>query len=137
MDVFNREKRSEVMSRVRSKDTRPELVVRRALHRRGLRFRLHGRDLPGKPDIVFPSRRVVVFIHGCFWHRHPGCRRTTTPASNSAFWKAKFDATVKRDAEAMFALEAAGWTALVIWECEIRPSALEALYLQIIFEPVR
>lgn len=137
MDVFSREKRSEVMSRVRSKDTRPELVVRRALHRRGLRFRLHRRDLPGQPDIVFPSRRVVVFIHGCFWHRHPGCRRTTMPASNTEFWKAKFDATVERDAEAMSALGTAGWITLVVWECEIGPDALEALYQRVVAEPVR
>jgi DNA mismatch endonuclease (patch repair protein) len=137
MDIFSREKRSEVMSRVRSKDTRPELVVRRSLHRRGLRFRLHRRDLPGQPDIVFTSRRVVVFIHGCFWHRHPGCRRATMPASRMEFWKAKFDATVKRDAETLCMLEAAGWTVLVIWECEIGPDALEALYQQIIAEPVR
>lgn len=137
MDIFSREKRSEVMSRVRSKDTRPELVVRRSLHRRGLRFRLHRHDLPGQPDIVFTSRRVVVFIHGCFWHRHPGCRRATMPASRVEFWKAKFDATVRRDAETLCALEAAGWTVLVIWECEIRPDALEALYQQIIAEPVR
>ncbi|MAM39785.1 MAG: very short patch repair endonuclease [Erythrobacter sp.] len=135
MDVFSREKRSEVMSRVRSKDTRPELIVRRSLHRSGLRFRLHRRDLPGQPDIVLPSRKVVVFVHGCFWHRHPGCRRATMPASRTEFWKAKFDATVKRDAKAVCALEAAGWTVLVVWECETGTEALHALYQRIISEP--
>lgn len=108
------------MARIRGRDTRPELVVRRALHRLGHRFRLHRRDLPGAPDLVFPARRLAVFVHGCFWHRHPGCRLTTTPATRADFWAAKFAANQARDARASDALRARGWDVHVIWECETR-----------------
>ena len=115
--------RSEVMSRVRSKDTTPEIAVRRALHAAGLRFRLHRRDLPGRPDIVLPGRRTVVFVHGCFWHSHAGCKRARTPATRLDYWLPKLRRNVERDQASEAALKAAGWRVLVIWECEARSSA--------------
>lgn len=114
-----RPERSALMARVGQKDTKPELVVRRALHRLGFRFRLHRRDLPGRPDIVLPKYRTAIFVHGCFWHRHPGCRRTTTPKTRTAFWRGKFEANILRDRKATEALEAAGWKVIVVWECEV------------------
>jgi len=124
--------RSEVMSRVRGKDTRPEMRVRRALWTRGLRYRLHAKDLPGKPDIVFPSRRVVVLVHGCFWHAHEGCPRHRIPKSRVEWWTAKIARTKERDAEVRAALSAAGWTVIVLWECETElPAKLEELALAI------
>ena len=132
MDTFSTQKRSEVMARVRSKDTKPEMAVRRYLHNHGLRYRLHRRDLPGCPDLVFASRRVAVFVHGCFWHRHSGCRKATMPASRQDYWRDKFDATVKRDARAQAELGRTGWSALVIWECEVTSEGLEGLLRQIL-----
>lgn len=119
-DRLSPEARSENMRRVRGKDTAPEMLVRRALHAMGLRFRLHRADLPGRPDIVLPKWRTVIFVHGCFWHRHQGCPRATTPATRQEFWKAKFARTVLRDAEQQAALKALGWRVEVIWECEAR-----------------
>lgn len=110
------------MRRVKGKNTGPELVVRRALHAMGKRFRLHRRDLPGRPDIVLPKDRLAIFVHGCFWHRHDGCGRASIPATRPDFWDAKFRRTVERDAEQTAALEALGWRVAVIWECEIRPA---------------
>ncbi len=124
MDRLSPEARSENMRRVKGKDTAPEHIVRRTLHAMGVRFRLHRRDLPGCPDIVLPSRKIVVFVHGCFCHRHGGCRRTTMPAVRTDFWEAKFARTVKRDAEATLALERLGWRVVVIWECELRDADL-------------
>ncbi|WP_279595757.1 very short patch repair endonuclease [Methylobacterium sp. J-090] len=112
--------RSALMGRIKGKDTKPEMIVRRLAHRLGYRFRLHRRDLPGSPDLVFPSRRKVVFVHGCFWHRHPGCRRASTPSTRRTFWQAKFDRNVERDIRQEIELMAAGWEVLVIWECETR-----------------
>jgi DNA mismatch endonuclease (patch repair protein) len=108
------------MAAIRGKDTLPELNVRRMLHGLGLRFRLHRRDLPGRPDIVLPRHRTVVFVHGCFWHRHEACRYTTTPKTRLAFWQAKFDANVARDHRNRVALEEMGLRVLVVWECELR-----------------
>ena len=99
------------------------MIVRRALHALGFRFRLHRRDLPGSPDIVLPRHRSVIFVHGCFWHRHAGCRRTTMPKTRAAFWQAKFDANQARDAQVEDALRRAGWWVHVIWECETTTSA--------------
>jgi DNA mismatch endonuclease (patch repair protein) len=99
------------------------MQVRRILHRNGLRFRLHRRDLPGTPDIVLPSRRTVIFVHGCFWHRHKGCSRASTPTINSERWRLKFERNVARDAETHAALRELGWTVLVIWECELKNEA--------------
>jgi DNA mismatch endonuclease (patch repair protein) len=109
------------MAAIRKRNTKPELVVRRFLHKRGLRFRLHDRKLPGVPDLVFPSRRAVVFVHGCFWHRCPHCAAGRKEVrSNLAYWEPKLARNRSRDARARAALEAAGWTVLTIWECELQ-----------------
>ena len=118
-DVFSEEQRSYVMSRVGSKNTKPELLVRSFLHRVGFRFRIHGRKLPGNPDLVLPKHQTVVFVHGCFWHRHKDCRRATMPASRVEFWKDKFDKNVARDRKNLALLKETGWRAIVLWECEI------------------
>lgn len=112
------ERRSALMSRVRTHDTGPELVVRRLLHSMGYRYRLHRKDLPGKPDIVLQRYRTVIFVHGCFWHGHEGCPRATRPATNIEFWTRKLDANLARDARDCTDLERLGWNVVVIWECE-------------------
>ena len=109
--------RSEVMSRVRNKNTRPEMAVRRALWGAGLRFRLHSKELPGHPDLVFASRRLVVFVHGCFWHGHEGCPRHRIPKSRTEWWTAKLARNMERDAEVRAQLAGLGWSVLVVWEC--------------------
>jgi DNA mismatch endonuclease, patch repair protein len=108
------------LSAVGTRNTTPEKVVRSLLTSMGLRYRLHRHDLPGRPDIVFPGRRKVIFVHGCFWHRHRGCRRTTTPCRNAALWQEKFTRTIHRDAQNVRRLAALGWRVLVVWECETR-----------------
>ena len=123
MDRLTPDRRSANMARVRGKNTAPELAVRRALHRMGYRYRLHRRDLPGSPDIVLSRRRLALFVHGCFWHRHADCRRSTTPQTRREFWEAKFAANVERDRRHVAALEAAGWRVEVLWECNIRSAA--------------
>lgn len=110
--------RSANMASVGARDTKPEIAVRRLLHRLGYRYRLHRRDLPGSPDICFPSRRKAVFVHGCFWHRHEGCVRTTTPKTRAWFWLDKFEKNVIRDRTNMAELRSLGWDAMVVWECE-------------------
>lgn len=119
VDFLSPSERSERMSRIRSSNTSPEVALRRALHALGFRFRLHRKDLPGKPDIVLPRYRTVVFVHGCFWHRHHGCRVATTPKSNTDFWVEKFDRNVARDKRSRQLLEAQGWRVIVVWECEM------------------
>jgi DNA mismatch endonuclease (patch repair protein) len=118
-DRISKAHRSWNMSRIRGKDTKPEKLLRSALHRAGFRFRLHSGNLPGKPDIVLPKYRTVIFVHGCYWHRHSGCRHATTPKSNIDLWNGKFAATVERDLRNVADLEAAGWRVLIVWECEI------------------
>ncbi|PWG02131.1 very short patch repair endonuclease [Sphingosinicella humi] len=118
-DFLEPGERSRRMGRIRSQDTRPEIILRRALHELGLRFRLGGAGLPGRPDIVLPRHRAVVFVHGCFWHRHRGCKVASTPKSNTGFWTAKFDRNVERDAKVTRELEALGWRVFVAWECEL------------------
>ena len=108
------------MAAVPQRDSKPEIALRHALHRRGYRYRLHGKHLPGRPDFYLTQYRVAVFVHGCFWHRHEGCPRTTTPKANHDFWQAKFVANVARDQRNEDALRAAGWTPVVVWECEIK-----------------
>lgn len=108
------------MSRVGSKDTSAEIRVRRAAHALGLRYRLHRRDLPGTPDLVFPRHRVALFVHGCFWHRHPGCRKASTPKSRQDFWRNKFERNVERDRAAILKLKQLGWRPEVVWECETK-----------------
>jgi DNA mismatch endonuclease, patch repair protein len=113
-------RRSINMSRVRSSGTVPEIAVRKAAHRLGYRFRLGRRDLPGSPDLVFPGRRVAMFVHGCFWHRHAGCARTTTPKTRADFWNAKFKENVGRDRRVAALLRRSGWTVAIVWECETK-----------------
>jgi DNA mismatch endonuclease (patch repair protein) len=120
MDVFDAEQRSAVMRAVRSKGTKPELKVRGMLHRAGYRYRLHRKDLPGNPDIVFPGRRAAIFIHGCFWHQHPSCRHADRPSSNNEYWTKKLNRNVERDKRNTAALLASGWKVLVLWECELK-----------------
>jgi DNA mismatch endonuclease (patch repair protein) len=124
MDRLTPEERSRNMSKIRSGDTRPERQVRSLLHRLGYRFRLHRRDLPGTPDIVLPKYRTVIFVHGCFWHRHPGCKYAYTPKSRISFWQDKFAANIARDEKVRAALAEMGWRAIVVWECELRHSDL-------------
>ena len=115
--------RSTLMARVRRKHTEPELAVRRLLCAHGYRYRLHCPDLPGTPDIVFRRRKKVLFVHGCFWHRHRGCRFASTPASRQSFWSAKFKANVRRDRQKQKELEANGWSVLTVWGCETRETS--------------
>lgn len=117
--------RSELMARVRAKDSKPEMLVRRAAHTLGYRFRLHRRGLPGTPDLVFPRLRKVIFVHGCFWHRHRGCSRSTTPKTRTKYWSNKFAENKARDAAQLRELKKLGWGTIVIWECQTRD--LEAL----------
>lgn len=118
-DTVSKEKRSEVMSSVRSADTKPEWILRCGLHRMGFRYRLRDKSLPGTPDLVFPKYRTVIFVHGCFWHRHEGCRRSSFPKSRQPFWAEKFAGNVERDARTRAELERAGWRVIVVWECEL------------------
>lgn len=120
VDVVAPAVRSRMMSSVRGRNTQPEMCVRRYLHAVGLRFRLHVRDLPGRPDIVFPGRRLAIFVHGCFWHRHANCVYATTPSTRPEFWQAKFAANTARDAVCVTRLQQLGWQVLTIWECETR-----------------
>jgi DNA mismatch endonuclease (patch repair protein) len=118
-DVLTPEQRQLNMSRIRGRDTKPEMFLRRGLHARGLRFRLHRRDLPGSPDLVFPSHRAIIFVHGCFWHGHD-CPLSKTPATSSDFWVAKMARNVERDRKAVTELLESHWRVLIMWECSIR-----------------
>lgn len=108
------------MSAIKDRDTKPEVMVRKLLHALGYRFRLQRKDLPGRPDIVLPKYKTAIFVNGCFWHRHKGCKLASTPSSNSAFWQKKFAANVERDVRNYAALQEMGWNVLVIWECEVK-----------------
>lgn len=121
--MFSPEKRSAIMSLVRSKNTKPELLVRSLLQRMGYRFRLHRKDLPGSPDMVLPKYRTAIFVHGCFWHQHPGCKKATLPNQNAEFWREKFERNVRRDENAQRRLREMGWRLLVLWECEVKRDA--------------
>ncbi|MEO5375536.1 MAG: DNA mismatch endonuclease Vsr [Alphaproteobacteria bacterium] len=123
VDVISPEARSALMARVKGWNTKPEMVVRSLTHGLGFRFRLHRRDLPGTPDLVFPGRRKVIFVHGCFWHRHAGCKLAAEPKTRQEFWTRKFQDNVERDRTARESLEAAGWKVLVVWECQTRAPA--------------
>ena len=123
-DIMDRKRRSELMTAIRTRNTVPELAVRRIAHRMGLRFRLHRKDLPGRPDLVFPKHRLAVFVHGCFWHRHEGCRLASTPKTRTRFWTEKFAANVDRDARQEAALRKLGWRVLVVWQCETKVEAV-------------
>ena len=120
MDIVAPETRSRMMAAIRGKHTRPEMALRSRLHRAGYRFRVHDRRLPGTPDIVLARYRTVIEVRGCFWHRHPGCRYTTTPKTRTEFWQDKFDANVARDRRNVRKLQEDGWQVLVVWECELK-----------------
>jgi len=119
-DTLSKKQRSANMRAVKSRDTKPETLVRRMSHGMGYRFRLHRKDLPGSPDLVFPSRRKVIFVNGCFWHGHKCRRGSQTPKTNTAFWKAKIAGNVRRDTEQLMRLNESGWRCLVVWECETK-----------------
>lgn len=125
MDTLTPQERSERMGKVRSTDTQPELVVRRLVHGMGYRYRLHRKDLPGKPDLVFPGRRKVIFVHGCFWHRHddPACRLARLPKSRLDFWLPKLTANGERDARTVARLVELGWGVMTVWECQVRDAS--------------
>lgn len=131
MDRVSSEVRSQMMARIRSRHTGPELQVRSYLHRSGLRFRVNRTDLPGSPDIVLPHHGSIVFVNGCFWHQHMGCRKARLPESNRTFWRKKLQRNVERDAEAAQELIKAGWSVHTIWECELNPERLGALVREI------
>ncbi|QYX55949.1 very short patch repair endonuclease [Roseovarius sp. SCSIO 43702] len=122
MDRISPERRSALMANVRSKNTGPEMIVRSIAHKLGLRFRLHRRDLPGTPDLVFPKYRLVLFVHGCFWHRHIGCKKATMPKSRTDYWAKKFSQNTERDRRNRAKLEANGWRVETIWECQTKDS---------------
>lgn len=123
VDVMSAEKRSLLMGRIRTKDTVPELTIRKLLWRDGLRYRLHVKELPGKPDLVLPKWNAVVFVHGCFWHHHSGCSFFRIPATRQSFWEEKLRRNMERDASAIEALSSSGWRVAVVWECAIRADA--------------
>lgn len=119
VDFWSPRERSLHMAKIGSKDTQPELALRRALHAQGLRFRLHVKQLPGTPDLTFPRFKTIVFVHGCFWHRHPACSVASVPKSNTEYWLGKFEKNIHRDREVKQKLEALGWRVIVVWECEL------------------
>lgn len=125
-DVVSRETRSKMMSGIRGKDTKPELLVRKALFTAGFRFRLHRRELPGVPDVVLPGKRVAIFVHGCFWHMHKGCGNAKLPSTRPDFWREKLGRNVERDRENVAALIDLGWRVLVVWECSTREKGAES-----------
>ncbi|QZD86722.1 very short patch repair endonuclease [Qipengyuania psychrotolerans] len=118
-DFVSREKRSRIMKGVKQKDTKPEIAVRKLLHSLGLRFRLHRKDLPGRPDLVLARHKTAIFVHGCFWHQHDACKEGRIPSSNREYWEPKLTRNVERDRQSIEALESLGWTVRVIWACEL------------------
>lgn len=119
MDIWTKEKRSEVMSKIKGKDTKPEMILRSLLFKLGFRYRVHKKDLPGKPDIVFVKQKIAIFVHGCFWHYHQDCHEGRIPSTNSNFWKNKLEKNIIRDENNIKTLQSIGWKVLVVWECEI------------------
>jgi len=126
-DIYSKEQRSKIMSRVRSNDTKPELIVRKMVHQAGYRFRLHKKDLPGKPDMVLPRYKTVVFVHGCFWHQHADCKKAKLPTTNAEFWRKKLRRNCVRDESINIKLEALGWKVITIWECTLKEGATELI----------
>ncbi|MFW2545571.1 very short patch repair endonuclease [Primorskyibacter sp. 2E107] len=124
-DVVDKTTRSRMMAGIRATNTKPEMLVRRALHARGFRFRIHDKRLPGRPDVVLPKWKTAIQVHGCFWHRHSGCAKATNPSSNASFWAKKFQANVERDAVAVEGLMEKGWRILVVWECSLDKVRME------------
>lgn len=136
-DKLNTQQRHHCMSRIRGKDTKPELLVRKGLHARGFRFRLQDRNLPGRPDIVLPKYGVAIMVNGCFWHRHRGCQYATKPRSNVEFWETKIARNKHRDEVTSAHLEALGWTVIVVWECELRGKETAEARIQTLAEEIR
>ena len=132
MDFMSKETRSRVMSRIRGRDTKPEMIVRRYLHSRGLRYSLHVRKLPGRPDLVFRSRKIAIFVHGCFWHGHEGCQSWKMPQSRTDYWQDKIMGNHKRDTKTIRQLRKDGWLVRVIWACQLSDRRLERLYQTIV-----
>ena len=133
-DIVDPAKRSKMMASIRGKDTKPEIRIRSGLHRLGLRFRLHCRELPGSPDLVFPRYRTVLFVHGCFWHRHDSCKLAYTPSTNSHKWTEKFKANVERDQRQLSLLQQAGWRVFIVWECAARNNDISGLLVAVATE---
>lgn len=131
VDIVDPSRRSRMMAGIKGRDTTPERAVRSHLHKAGLRFRLQAKGLPGRPDLLLPRWGVAIFVHGCFWHRHPGCPNAATPASNTAFWQQKFQDNVARDARNMTALRRLGWRVFVVWECRTSSRELDSLVRRI------
>ena len=127
MDHWSKEKRSEVMRKIKGKNTKPELILRSGLFRLGYRFRIHKEELPGKPDIVLPKYNAIIFVHGCFWHVHKDCRRARIPSTNSKYWKQKLEKNLNRDKRCTIQLEKLGWNVITIWECEIEKGLKDVL----------
>lgn len=125
-DIVDAQTRSRMMSGIKGKNTKPEILVRKALSSQGFRYRLHRKDLPGAPDIVMPGRKIAIFAHGCFWHMHQGCRLAKMPSTRPEFWQAKLGRNVERDSEAVAALAALGWRVLIAWECSTKSLVLLA-----------
>lgn len=132
-DIVPPEHRSKIMSMIKGKNTKPEMLVRSVCHELGLRYRLHRKDFPGKPDLVFPKYRLCIFVHGCFWHRHPGCKYAYTPKSRLDFWLPKLAKNVERDIEAQQALLELGWSVAIIWECHTKNRELLRTEIRKIF----
>jgi len=128
IDIVSKKTRSRMMSSIKSKDTKPEMIVRRFLHRQGFRYRLHVKELPGSPDIVLPKYRTVIFVHGCFWHQHKGCSYATIPANNKEFWLDKFSQNQLRDSRNLDDLHKLGWKTIVVWECGLRKREKNVLH---------
>lgn len=131
-DTLSREDRSRVMAAVKSRNTKPEIKVRKWLHSQGYRFRLHSSKLPGKPDIILPQYKIVIFVHGCFWHGHSGCSLARIPKTRSEWWQSKFDKNAKRDAHNKTSLENLGWRVIVVWECEIKNDTFKSIISEIL-----
>lgn len=123
VDTVDAATRSRIMASIRGKDTKPEMVLRKSLHARGFRYRLHGKGLPGKPDMVFRRFKAVCFVHGCFWHHHEGCRYAATPATRVDYWRAKFEGNQARDKAAVESLQKSGWRVAIVWECDLKGGA--------------
>ena len=124
-DIVDVATRSRMMSGIRAKNTTPEVTLRKGLHSRGFRYRIHATSLLGKPDLILPKWNAAVFVHGCFWHRHAGCKLSSTPATRRDFWLDKFAATTERDLRALAALQVAGWRTAIVWECQLRGKAID------------
>ncbi len=133
MDIVDTKTRSRMMSGIGGKDTKPELLLRRGLHARGFRFRLHDKRLPGKPDLVLPKFKAAIFVHGCFWHRHEGCRYATTPSTRPEFWAEKFATNLERDARNEAAVRDLGWRIAIVWECSLKRPVREAAINDVVF----